>query len=328
MIKENKTKNIDSLISNRAIFLADNLDILKNIKNNFVDLIYLDPPFNKKRSFNGSKNKMLEGASFKDIWSEDDTTESDIKKIKKHYINTYKYINSLNYIGDKSNKYYISYMAIRLIEMKRILKNTGNIFIHIDPTISHYIKLLMDTIFDEKNFINEIVWSYKTGGCGKKTFSKKHDIILWYSKSSNYIFNPQKEKSYTKSKSRKSGITNYGKAMSEFFQDENGIYNITNMRDVWEIAYINSQAKERTGYPTQKPRQLLEIIIKSASNENSLVLDPFAGSGVTAVVAEKLKRKWIVIDKSKKSINLIRNVIKKYFDKNVYENTIYENRLK
>jgi len=153
--------------------------------------------------------------------------------------------------------------------------------------------------------MNEIIWSYRTGGASKKHFSKKHDVILFYSKSNKCIFNLQKEKSYTKSESRKPGLVNYGAGTAEFFQDEHGVYNLVNCRDVWKISYINSQAKERLGYPTQKPEALLERIIKASSNEGDIVLDPFCGCGTAVAVAHKLNRRFVGIDISSFTIDLI-----------------------
>ena len=155
----------------------------------------------------------------------------------------------------------------------------------------------MDSIFGHKNFRNEIIWSYRTGGSGKRSFSRKHDVILLYTPGGkNHTFNQQKEKAYTKSKGRKPGVHNYGAGTAEFFEDENGVYNLVNMRDVWEIPYINSQAKERLGYATQKPLALLERIIKASSNPGDLVLDPFCGCATTLEAAHRLGRRWIGID--------------------------------
>lgn len=201
-------------------------------------------------------------------------------------------------------EYYLDYMTVRLQEMYTVLKPTGSLYLHCDPTASHYLKIVLDAIFGNKNFRNEIVWSYRTGGSSKTNWSKKHDTLLFYSKTDAYIFNTQKEKSYTKSESRKPGVINYGAGTAEFFEDEQGVYNLVNARDVWDISYINSQSKERMGYPTQKPETLLEKIINASSNEGDVILDPFCGCGTTLAVAQKLKRKWIGIDISSSAITL------------------------
>jgi site-specific DNA-methyltransferase (adenine-specific) len=187
-------------------------------------------------------------------------------------------------------------MAVRLVEMHRLLKPTGSIYLHVDPTASHYLKLVMDQVFGGGNFRNEIIWQYRTGGASKDRWAQKHDVVLFYGKSKHTSFNPQKDKCYTRSKSRKAGIVNYGAGTAEFFEDEVGVYNMVNARDVWDIPYINSQSTERLGYPTQKPLALLERIILASSNEGDVVLDPYMGSGTTIEAAAKHGRQWIGID--------------------------------
>ncbi|MEI7621361.1 MAG: site-specific DNA-methyltransferase, partial [Candidatus Moraniibacteriota bacterium] len=230
-----------------------------------VKLIYIDPPFATKSDFGGK----------------------DGERSYTDKIDTAEFIDGLRQ---------------RLIYLRELLADDGGIYLHLDQKMSHYTKIVMDEIFSKERYLNEIVWSYRTGGASNKTWSQKHDSILYYSKKSNYIFNLQKEKSYTKSKSRKAGIVDYGGGMAEFFEDEFGIYNWVNSRDVWEISYINSQSDERLGYPTQKPEELLERIILASSNNGDLVLDAFGGSGTTAAVAEKLGRQWIACDFGKHSI--------------------------
>ena len=202
---------------------------------------------------------------------------------------------------------YINFLSERLREMHRLLKPTGSLFVHLDWRMSHYIKIELDKIFGVKNpalsntnFVNEIIWHYKTGGASKKSFARKHDNILFYSKDfKKKKFFPKKEKNYTKSKSRKPGLQNYGQADCEFFKDSNGVYNLTYVKDVWDIPYINSMAKERTGWPTQKPIALLDRIIKATTEEKDLVADFFCGCGTAIVAAQRLNRKWIGMDASK-----------------------------
>ena len=128
---------------------------------------------------------------------------------------------------------------------------------------------------------------------------------MFYAKTSGYYFGDVKEKAYTKAKGRKAGVVNYGAGSAEFFQDTEGVYNWVNCRDVWDIPYINSQAKERTGYPTQKPVALLERVIRASSKEGDVVLDPFCGSGTTCVVAQQLGRQWIGIDIEAKAADIL-----------------------
>ncbi len=191
---------------------------------------------------------------------------------------------------------FLCWLGVRLLECHRVLKDTGSLYLHIDHTAHAYVKCLLDGIFGRKNFRNEVVWSYKTGGASRSNFSRKHDTILFYSLNSHYAFNLQKEKAYTKSKSRRPGIINYGSGNAEFFEDKEGVYNLVNMRDVWDISYIGSTDIERTGYPTQKPLALYERIIQASSNPGDMVLDPFCGCATTPVAAERLGRRWIGID--------------------------------
>ena len=279
---------------NRTLFTGDNLEIMREIDSACIDLIYLDPPFCTGRDF----------GEFDDRWN---------LKIDNPIAQLAYETHSEQMAG------YISFIYPRLIEMKRILKPTGSIYYHCDQTASHYIKIIMDSIFGEKNFRNEIIWAYKTGGTSKSFYSKKHDIIFFYSKTKNYIFHKQEEKSYTKARNRKAGIINYGKGKAEFFEDEKGVFNYTGMRDVWEISYIGSTSKERTGYPTQKPKALLERIIKGSSNPGDLILDPFAGCATTCIAAENINRKWIGIDISETAAN----VIKQRFKRDFSQSTIF-----
>ncbi|MYE22069.1 MAG: hypothetical protein F4X84_06935 [Synechococcus sp. SB0662_bin_45] len=202
---------------------------------------------------------------------------------------------------------YLVFMAVRLLEMQRILKPAGSIYLHCDPTASHYLKLLMDGIFGKDRFRNEIIWSYRTGGVSKNYFARKHDVLFYYSGGS--MFNMQTEKVYTKSKNRKPGLVNYGAGKAMFYEDDNGIYNLVSMRDVWEIPYLNSQAKERLGYPTQKPLALLDRIIKASSNPGDMVLDPFCGCATALVAANRLGRQWAGIDLSALAIKLVKQRI-------------------
>ncbi len=208
-------------------------------------------------------------------------------------------------------------MAIRLIECHRILKGTGSIYLHCDPKMSHYLKLVLDCIFGEKTFRNEIIWHYHSGRGPKKGYNKKHDIILFYTKTQNFYDFQIRQKSYkTKPnlKKEEEGVAKIGKGSAYFYWDKEKQkhYSLVQMHDVWnDIGYINSQAKERTGYPTQKPLALLERIIKKSCPNEGIVLDPFCGCATTCVAAEKLERKWIGIDVSHKAYELVQERLKK-----------------
>ena len=191
----------------------------------------------------------------------------------------------------------------RLIEMKRVLKQNGSIYLQMDTRINHWMRILMDDVFGYENFRNEIVWWYKTGGSSKKEYCKKHDVILFYA-GNGYTFNAQKQKNYTKSKSRKAGVINYGKGDAEFFEDDNGVFNYTYQHDVFDISYLNSQSKERNGYSTQKPKELISRFVLASTNEGDTVADYYLGSGTTAVVCKELNRNFTGCDINPKAIEI------------------------
>ena len=267
------------MLENTLIF-DDSLNVMKKMDENKIDVIYLDPPF-----FTQDIQKLV-------------SRETEVE---------YTFSDKWDCI-DK----YLEYMKMRLYECKRILKNTGSIFVHCDRNASHYIKVLLDQIFGINNFQSEIVWCYKHWSNSKKGLMNNHQIILFYSKSSDFKFN----KIYTEY----SETTNVdqilqarardekGKAVYKY--DENGEVVIGKSKkgvplsDVWEIPYLNPKAKERVGYPTQKPILLLEQIIKLVSDENDIILDPFMGSGTTLVAAKMLNRRYIGIDISKEAVEL------------------------
>ena len=264
--------------------MGDNLSILSTLSTNTIDLVYLDPPFNSGRDYEGASSK------FVDTWGWDSDTQLGYNKLPADLqglitLSTNSHSNSMGS--------YLVFMALRLVELHRVLKSTGSLYLHVDPTASHYLKLVLDTIFGSNNFRNEVIWHYTGGGRSKTVFSKKHDVILSYAKDIRQCYFdadanriPYDETSgYAKtgivSKSGKRYMPNpLGKALD----------------DVWDIPIINPMSKERTGYPTQKPLALLERIIKASSNEGDVVLDPFCGSGTTIEAAVKLGRNVIGID--------------------------------
>lgn len=289
-------------IKNRTIFTGDNLDILRGMNSNCVDLIYLDPPFNSNRNYEAPIGSEAAGAAFKDTWTLSDVDVAWHGEIAENEPALYSIIDATGLSHGKGMKSYLIMMAMRLIELKRILKDTGSIYLHCDPTASHYLKMLMDTIFGESNFRNEIIWGYKSGGASKSSFAKKHDVILFYAKNmNNHIFNTQMyERVVDKSKGYDPRI--------EFKKNKKGeSYRLNIMRDIWDdIGIISPNSKiERTGYPTQKPLKLLERIIKASSNEGDVVLDPFCGCATTCIASERLKRQWIGIDLSPLASKLI-----------------------
>ena len=286
----------------KKLYYWDNLDVLStHIDDDSIDLIYLDPPFNSNRDYNANfsksagENDTAQMMAFEDSWSRNQQSEEMLNYMRSDDMIAYMPVSKMldmfvEMLDRNDTAAYLTMMTPRLCLMHGKLKDTWSIYLHCDPTASHYVKIIMDKIFGKRNFRNEIVRSYRTGWSSTNFWSKKHDVILFYSISDKYFFNNQKEKSYTKSKSRKPWIVNYWKWDAEFFEDDKGVYNIVNARDVREIPYINSQSKERLWYPTQKPIALLERILKASCPVDGVVLDPFCGCGTTLAAAESLNK--------------------------------------
>jgi len=293
------------------LYTNDNLFILTGLDSNLVDLIYLDPPFNSKRFYSAPIGSKAAGTSFKDMWKWKDVNEEYLNTLAKKYPALTKFIASAGVICDKAMMAYLTYMAQRIIEMHRILKDTGCLYLHCDQTAGHYLKVVLDEIFGDTNFRNEIIWSYQGTGEPKRFFKRKHDTIFLYSKTNKYFFCKE---------STKEPISDFSKTKYTQ-QDEKGFYkeirhpdgkkhkqymrDSMRMRDVWEIPIINAMAKERIGYPTQKPLALLKRIIEASSKEGDIVMDPFCGCATTCVAAQQLGRKWIGIDIEKQAVNIL-----------------------
>ena len=293
-------------MKNRTIFCRDNIDVLKNINTESIDLVYLDPPFNKKRTFHAPIGSSAEGASFKDTWHDEDIKQGYLTLIADLYPKLHRYLMGVEKIESQSHRNYLIYMAQRLIEIKRILKKSGSVYLHCDDTMSHYLKLLMDCIFGHQNFRNEIVWSYQRWTNSVKAYTRCHDTLFFYSKNKETMaWNAPQEDFSVKSQHQGQRVsqTQDGKIVSQEYVSEK---REKAMRDVWNISILNSQSKERVGYPTQKPLALLERIIAASSQEGEMVLDPFCGCATTCVAAEKLGRQWIGIDVSKKAYDLVK----------------------
>ena len=291
-------------LKNRTVFYRDNLEVLRGIDSESIDLVYLDPPFNKKKTFHASIGSKSEGADFKDTWRDEDIKDEWVGRIADEYSSLSGYLNGIERAGDRSNKYYLVFMAMRLIELKRILKVTGSVYLHCDQTMGHYLKILMDVIFENSNFINEIVWYYKNASRGKYRNANSHDIIFWYSKSKDYLFNRNDVLQPFESNMTEWRYTRGGQKDKEIPVGKTP-------DDVIVLPSINPMDKERVGYPTQKPLALMERIIKASSREGDVVLDPFCGCATTCVAAEKLGREWIGIDVGKKAFDLVKVRLKK-----------------
>ena len=285
---------------NRTVWTANNLMIMRGMDSETVDLVYLDPPFNSNRNYAAPDGSQAEGAAFDDTWVVNDMELEGhlaewIDYAGKHNANLR---NVLLATMTASDKFYLVHMAMRLVELHRLLKPTGSIYMHCDPTMSHYLKLVMDAIFDRGNFRNEIVWCYHAGGTSQNHFPRKHDLIFLYGKdATRSLHNVIRGIPYE----------GYDAFDSDGNIRVNAGYSLDGkmVPDWWVVSQMSSTSKERTGYPTQKPLVLLQRIIRASSNPGDMVLDPFAGSGTTCVAAEIEGRQWTGIDESDKATKLI-----------------------
>ena len=309
-----------STLKNRTIFTRDNLEVMRGMADECVDLIYLDPPFNSNHDYSAPIGSQAAGAEFKDTWSLNDIDLAWHGEIESEYPGLYKLLEATKLIHGKSMMAYLIYMAVRIIEMKRILKNGGgaygkggSIYLHCDPTASHYLKLLMDEVFGKKNFRNEIAWCYTGPSNTKRWFPRKHDVILFYvNNNTDYMFNSENIRVDYKSLNIQHALPGDtgigGKLTKENVHEYRKAGKIP--EDWWpDFSPVGRLKKERIGYPTQKPLKLLERIIQASSNEGDMVLDPFCGCATTCVAAEKLNREWVGIDISPKAAELVKERI-------------------
>lgn len=269
---------------------GDNLVLMRaQLADASIDLIYADPPFNSGKAYFATGD---EHAAYDDRWRFDEGEfERAIANISLERLRAVLLaLRSL--IGASDALAYCVFLAPRIAEMKRVLRSTGSLYLHCDVRMSHYVRLMLDAVFGRECFHNEIVWAYRTGGAGKRHFSRKHDVILFYSASKQYTFHPQYER------------VRYAKPFFSAKQDEQGYYADVLLRDVWDIPAVINVSKDRTGYPTQKPMALLERIITASSNPGDVVLDPFCGSGTTLLAAQQLGRQWIGMDANAEAIEV------------------------
>ena len=271
-----------------TVWTGDNLPIMRGMNSASVDLIYLDPPFNSNRHYEAPIGSKAAGAAFKDAWTLDDVDVHEHGELADRNPAAYSVIEAARQAHGKGMQSYLIFMAVRLLEMRRILKDTGSIHLHCDPTASHYLKLLMDGIFGRGAFRNEIVWCYRRMANGRqKYFARCHDLILFYALSRDAPFNSDAVRlPYAESSLARAG---YAKTSLGGGAPQSGICELNNKgrfpEDWWDIPILRPNAKERMGYPTQKPLALLDRIIKASSNPGDLIFDPFCGCATALVAA-------------------------------------------
>jgi len=347
------------------LYYGDNLEILRNreyFPDECVDLIYLDPPFNSNRNYNvlfkaeSGADSEAQITAFEDTWHWGETAEETYRDL---IVDAPEKVSTaiealLNLIDRNQMMAYLVMMTARLVELRRVLKPTGSLYLHCDPTASHYLKIVLDAIFGPTSFRNEVIWKRTSTHSDAKRMGRVHDVVLYYAKSQSVVWNAvyrPLDESYVRAKYRYqdedgrkwradnltatglagggytyewNGVTRVWRCPIETMrrlESENRIYYTRNgvasykryldeskgqpLNDVWtDVFPINSQAKERLGYPTQKPEALLERIIMMSTDESDIVLDPFCGCGTAIAAAHKLGRKWIGIDITHLSIAL------------------------
>ncbi len=299
------------------LFYGDNLDILRGtgIPSESVDLCYIDPPFNSKRDYNqiykriNDEKDLAQAQAFKDTWVWDDRAREGQQELisnagSRFSSETIELIKGLrNVLKEGSLLAYLISITLRAVEIHRVLKPTGVFYLHCDPTASHYLKIVLDSIFIPKggDFANEIIWCYAGGGIPKHDFPRKHDVLLRYTKSTEYYYVPE-YREYTAGTVQRGRTKVKGKYFDAGLRKEG-----TPVNDWWtDVPKITSPTDpEKLGYPTQKPRALLKRIIETSSREGDVVLDAYCGCGTTIDVAQRLNRNWIGIDITYQSIGLV-----------------------
>ena len=311
-------------IKNRTIFCRDNLDILEGINSTCIDLIYLDPPFNTNKEYVSPIESSAKGAGFKDIFRKEDVKDEWVKSIEFENPNLFQYLCGIKQFSSEMNYCYLVYMAIRLIECHRVLKDTGSLYLHCDQTMSHYLKIVLDMIFGEKAFKNEIIWHYFKPHGGVFNYAKNYDSIFFYAKGDKHIFNYKETfvKYHEKSIKRYDKTDEDGRKYKIYHGRDGGVRKAYlkegKSENIFSIPFIQGTADEKTGYRTQKPLELMERIIKVSSNEGDMVLDPFCGCATTCVAAEKLGRKWIGIDVGAQAFDFIRTRLEKEVPSDIF----------
>jgi DNA modification methylase len=367
-------------VAENTLYYGDNLDILRRyIPDEAVDLIYLDPPFNSKATYNvlfGEQNGSKAAAqikAFEDTWRWDQAAAAYQEVVEAGGQVSQALRAFRMFLGDSNMLAYLAMMAPRLVELRRVLKPTGSIYLHCDPTASHYLKMLMDAVFGAGSYRNEIIWKRTSAPSDPRRYGRNLDTLLFYTKGDQWTWNQlylDHDEKYIRrfrqrdpdgrlwadfdltAKGLSGGGYEYeykgvrslwrcpegtmrrldaeerlhftragGIRLKRYLDDTEGVV----LQALWEdIPPINSQARERLGYPTQKPEALLERIIKASSNEGDLVLDPFCGCGTTIAVAQRLNRQWIGIDITHLAVGLMKHRLRDTFGDEVEYEVIGE----
>lgn len=257
---------------------ADNLDILRRLPAGCVDLIYIDPPFGTGRTRQLDAIRLGAGARTRTGFGGRSSA--------------YEVVSRLSYPDDMPLEAWLAFLHERLVLMRRALRDTGSLYLHLDFRAAHHARLLLDEVFGPERFLNEIVWAYDYGGRARDRWARKHDNILWYAKSDSWTFNRD---DVDRIPYLAPGLVGPEKAARGKLPT-----------DVWWMTVVPTRGRERTGYPTQKPLALLERIVVASSNPGDLVADFFCGSGTTGVAARRLGREWLLVDENPEAVRITR----------------------
>lgn len=302
--------------SPNRLYFGDCLEIMSEyIPDESVDLIYLDPPFNSKRIYNA----YIGGAqwvAFDDTWRWHEAID-DFHAVASDVSLAPTMEGLRRILGEGAELAYLSYMANRLRECRRVLKPTGSIYLHCDPTMSHFLKIVMDGIYGKENFRNEVIWHYRKWSTGKYTFQQNHDVLFFYSRSTtrartfNQLYMPRTASTIKRFGTKRiiSGYDEAGQRLPSQTAEEDSAG--VRLDDVWDIKRV---PPIKQLYPTEKPLALLERIIKASSGPNEVVFDPFCGCGTTIHAAQNLGRRWIGIDVCVQACKVIQKRIEGHFD--------------
>lgn len=310
--------------ANRTLYHGDNLPFLRGINSGTIHLIATDPPFNKGRDFHATPDSLAAGARFEDRWSWDRDVHQDwVDAIQDDWPAVWEVIDAANSLWPKRDMgAFLCWLGVRLLEMHRVLREDGTLYLHIDHTAHAYVKMLLDGIFGKENFRNEIVWHYGKMSNAKVNFPRNHDTILRYSKGDSVVFRPIKgDNSEYRNRFERFLTGNqvlYGTvkhlsdklilrrvkrlrtALLRDLEDSDVLFDFDEefkaQSDVMYVPILKGNAKERTGFETQKPIALYRKLIEASSNEGDFVLDPFCGCATTLIAAERLDRQWIGMD--------------------------------
>jgi DNA modification methylase len=308
-----------------VLYYGDNLDVLRqHVKDESVDLVYLDPPFNSNATYNvlfaeqdGSRSA-AQIKAFTDTWRWDQAAAAAFRETVEAGGDVSRTMQAFRTIlGDSNMLAYLAMMAPRLVELHRVLKPTGSLYLHADPTASHYLKLLLDAVFGPGAFLNEIIWHYRKWPTGKYAFQRNHDVLLFYARTPgpsgrtfNQLFMERAASTLKRFGSSKivSGHDESGKRVPSQVTSEESAG--VRQDDVWEIGRV---PPVKQLFPTEKPRALLERVINASTEPGDVMLDPFCGCGTAVVEAQRLERSWVGIDITSLATSLIKKRLRDAF---------------